>query len=81
MIKNQLIHSIDLNSFLHGTDEEREKTGQLVDEICRQVGFLKIKNHGIEEKIIDDMWSVSEEFFSNNDNGIFLRVMNFKSGT
>ena len=54
MSKNQSIPSIDIKSFLHGTDEERDKIGKLVDEICRQVGFLKIKNHGIEEKIIND---------------------------
>ena len=68
MSKNQSIPSIDINSFLNGTDEERDKIGRLVDEICSQVGFLKIKNHCIEEKIINDMWSVSEEFFSNTEN-------------
>ena len=38
------IPSIDLGLFNSDTARSRIETGQLVDDICRHIGFLKIKN-------------------------------------
>jgi isopenicillin N synthase-like dioxygenase len=64
MDNNKIIPSIDLDSFISGTSQSRKKTGQLVDDICQKIGFLKIKNHGISREIIDDAWIAAEKFFS-----------------
>ena len=64
MDNNKIIPSIDLDSFISGTSQSRKKTGQLVDDICQKIGFLKIKNHGISREIIDNAWIAAEKFFS-----------------
>ena len=64
MNKNKEIPSVDMTAFLRGSDYERNKIGRLVDDICREIGFLKIVNHNIDEKMIDKMWLSVESFFS-----------------
>ncbi|MDA9109825.1 hypothetical protein N9K05_05280 [Woeseiaceae bacterium] len=58
------IPSIDLGLFNSDTARSRIETGQLVDDICRQIGFLKIKNHGIPKVVINNAWNAAENFFS-----------------
>ena len=55
MKNKESIPSIDIQSFLTGDDKSRWHTGRLVDDICCEVGFLKINNHGIDQNSIDDM--------------------------
>ena len=64
MKNKESIPSIDIQSFLTGDDKSRLQTGRLVDDICREVGFLKINNHDIDQSIIDDMWKLTTDFFS-----------------
>ena len=45
MKNKESIPSIDIQSFLTGDDKSRLQTGRLVDDICREVGFLKINIH------------------------------------
>jgi len=41
---------VDLKEFLNSTGEERKNLASQVDDICRSIGFLIIKNHGVPEK-------------------------------
>lgn len=58
------IPSIDLSAFRAGNESERETIAREVDDICRSIGFLVVKNHGVNEHIIDRAWSMSLEFFA-----------------
>ena len=52
MKNKESIPSIDIQSFLTGDDKSRLQTGRLVDDICREVVFLKIIIHNIDQSII-----------------------------
>ena len=54
----------DVEKYFNSTKIEKENYSQEVDEICRNTGFLAIKNHGIEQSIIEGIWSATESFFS-----------------
>lgn len=34
-----------------------------IDEACRTIGFLAITGHGVSQPAMDDMWSVTREYF------------------
>ena len=54
---------IDLSAFINGTGDERQKLAQHVDEICRSIGFLIIKNHDVPKSICDGAWLSAKTFF------------------
>ena len=58
---------VDIGAFLNGTDTEREKIARHVDDICREIGYLIIENHGIDQNIIDNAWKAAEQFFALSD--------------
>lgn len=45
----------------------RKSVGAQIDSANRQVGFLVITDHGIPPELIEEMHSVSEEFFAASD--------------
>ncbi len=59
--------SVDLGAFLQGSAEERQKIADQVDEICRSIGFLMIKNHGVEKSICHAAWASAELFFKQSE--------------
>ena len=62
-IDTKKIPSIDLKAFIHGTLNSRKEIAQVVDQICKEIGFLKISNHGISKNIIDEAWNAAQNFF------------------
>jgi isopenicillin N synthase-like dioxygenase len=57
------ITSIDLQTFMTGSENEQYAIATQVDEICKTIGFLIIENHGVPEQTIDDAWTATKEFF------------------
>lgn len=57
------IPSIDLGAFLVGTNKEQHTIAANVDEICRNIGFLIVGNHGVPNDVIDNAWSATRAFF------------------
>ncbi|WP_144107119.1 isopenicillin N synthase family dioxygenase [Paraburkholderia sp. BCC1886] len=55
---------IDLGPYFEGTPEGRAKVAKEVDEACRSIGFLVIRNHGVPAELIDRVTKVSREFFA-----------------
>lgn len=55
---------IDLKAFLNARGDERQKVASHVDDICRSIGFLVIKNHGVPENIRKAAWKAAENFFA-----------------
>lgn len=54
---------INVAPFRHGTREERRTIGKLVDQACRDIGFLVISGHGIPASLLADVQRCSREFF------------------
>lgn len=54
----------DVEKYFKANEIERKKTSKEVDLICKNSGFLAIKNHGVKKSIVDDIWNATETFFS-----------------
>ncbi|QPM90566.1 isopenicillin N synthase family dioxygenase [Pseudooceanicola algae] len=59
----EIIPAVDIDSFLNGTEAEKNDVARLVDKTNREVGFLLITGHGIPQEMIDDVFAVSRTFF------------------
>lgn len=57
------IRAIDLGRFLAGDAATQTAIAREVDEICRETGFLIIKNHGIDAALMDRTWRIVRDFF------------------
>jgi isopenicillin N synthase-like dioxygenase len=53
----------DLAAFEQADAERRRALGREVDDICRLTGFLAIANHGVPQRVIDDVWRKAKAFF------------------
>ena len=58
------IPDVDLAAFERANDAERRSIGREVDRICRQTGFLLIRNHGVSMRIVDAAWKAAQQFFA-----------------
>ena len=54
---------IDIGPVGEDGAEARRRIAAEVDRACRHVGFLTITNHGVRQRVIDDAFAVSLEFF------------------
>ena len=55
---------IDLEPYFQGAQEGKQKVARAVDEACRDIGFLIIKNHRIPSELIERVTRLSEAFFA-----------------
>jgi isopenicillin N synthase-like dioxygenase len=65
-LEDATIPLIDLRSWTEptsATPSERADVARQIDWACRKVGFFVIKNHGINQTIIDRAWEASRDFF------------------
>jgi len=53
---------IDVSELVAGNDDEA--TIEQLRSACRDVGFVYIKNHGVDEGLIDDVLAASGDFFA-----------------
>ena len=54
---------IDLAAFEQADEQGKRLIGREVDRICRASGFLAVKNHGIPEQVISNVWAQAHDFF------------------
>ncbi len=47
------IPSIDFSPFLRGSAGDRQRIASAVDEALSSVGFIRLHNHGIEQRKVD----------------------------
>lgn len=57
------IPSISLAPFLSGAEEDKKAVAEKWDQACREVGFLKIVDHGVPKAVIEACWKASEDLF------------------
>jgi len=55
---------IDLAPYFEGTPEGRLEVAKEVNDACRSIGFLVIRNHGVPEALIERVSTLSREFFA-----------------
>jgi len=53
---------IDMSSLVAGEDDS--DTINAIGKACRDIGFIYVKNHGIEQVLIDNMLVAAREFFA-----------------
>jgi isopenicillin N synthase-like dioxygenase len=54
---------IDISCFAAGSMHDKQAIARLVDQACRDIGFLIISGHGIDKPLMDRMRDVSRRFF------------------
>jgi isopenicillin N synthase-like dioxygenase len=58
------IPSVDLAKFTHGSNEDRIAFVAELGKAYESVGFVAVKNHGIPEQLIEELYQYVKEFFS-----------------
>lgn len=54
---------IDLEPYFEGTQDGKLEVAKAVDQACRDIGFLIIKNHRIPSELVERVASLSRQFF------------------
>lgn len=54
---------VDFKQWNAATAEQKKDIVQAIGDACRDIGFFMIKNHGVDQHVIDDMMSKTKDFF------------------
>lgn len=60
----QQIPKLDLNEFINGSKTEKEQFVAKLGNAYEEIGFVAIRNHGIEESLLRKLYQEVEAFFS-----------------
>jgi len=55
---------VDLNSFVNGTSDEQNLFVATLGKAFEEVGFVAVKNHGIDHTLINDIYAAVKAFFA-----------------
>src|SRR3954465_8608789 len=55
---------VDLSDFLSGDKRRKEKFVQELGKAYEEVGFVAVKNHGIPDDLISDLYKYVQKFFA-----------------
>lgn len=55
---------VDLSQFTEGTTQQKEDFVQKLGKAYEDVGFVAVKNHGISDELIADLYKNVQQFFS-----------------
>jgi isopenicillin N synthase-like dioxygenase len=58
------IPSVDLADFLSGDPVRKNDFVQKLGKAYEEVGFVAVKNHGVPDELIGDLYRYVQEFFS-----------------
>jgi isopenicillin N synthase-like dioxygenase len=58
------IPSVDLAEFVSGNEAKKEAFVQQLGKAYEEVGFVAVKNHGVPNELIADLYRYVQEFFS-----------------
>ena len=57
------IPTISLQAFVDGDAQTRAELAAEVDDICRTIGFLVVRDHGLADETLAAAWRTAREFF------------------
>jgi len=52
---------VDISPLIDGSDPQG--VAKKIGEVCEEVGFFYVKNHGVSQDLVERMYRVSERFF------------------
>ena len=55
--------SIDLEPFIAGSGPGRQAVPRAIAQACEEVGFFKIRGHGLPQTLIDTAFATASDFF------------------
>lgn len=55
---------VDLHHFINGSEEEKVQFASTLSKAFEEVGFVSVKNHGIPDVLINNLYATVKEFFS-----------------
>ena len=55
---------VDLNLFINGTPEQKVQFAADLGKAFEEVGFVSVRNHGIDQTLIDTLYQNVQTFFS-----------------
>ncbi len=55
---------VDLAEFIHGDSEQKSHFVQQLGKAYEEVGFVAVKNHGIPDQLIAELYEYVQQFFS-----------------
>ena len=55
---------VDLNDFLEGDAQKKSSFVQALGKAYEEVGFVAVKNHGVPDDLIADLYKYVQQFFS-----------------
>lgn len=58
------IPSVDLADFLSGDPKKKQDFVQALGNAYEEVGFVGVKNHGLTDELIEDLYKYVQQFFS-----------------
>ncbi|MEJ7625617.1 MAG: 2-oxoglutarate and iron-dependent oxygenase domain-containing protein [Ferruginibacter sp.] len=58
------IPSVDLSDFLNGDPVRKQNFVEALGKAYEEVGFVAVKNHGVPDELIDDLYKYVQQFFS-----------------
>ena len=58
------IPAVDLSQFTSGTPEQKKAFVQQLGKAYEEVGFVAVKNHGIPDELIKDLYHYVQQFFA-----------------
>src|SRR3954463_2155926 len=60
----QNIPAVDLSDFLSGDPARKQAFVQELGKAYEEVGFVAVKNHGVPDELIGDLYKYVQQFFS-----------------
>jgi isopenicillin N synthase-like dioxygenase len=67
-MSEQFIPRLFLPDYTQGNAEQKKQFSQQLGKAFNEVGFVTIANHGIDHKLIDDLYSEIQSFFALDEN-------------
>ncbi len=61
------IPSLDLNSFINGSDSQKKEFVAQLGHAYHNIGFVAIKNHGLSNELTTNLYTQVKDFFALND--------------
>jgi isopenicillin N synthase-like dioxygenase len=58
------IPRLDLNTYIHGTDQERKQFSDEIGKAFNETGFVTITNHGLSKALIDKLYVEVKSLFA-----------------
>lgn len=55
---------VDLNEFVNGDSDAKQKFVEELGRAFEETGFVSVKNHGVPQEVIDKFYLLTEQFFS-----------------